>query len=218
MVLSVDSSVIRKHLQNEHSRKIMANFINSKLILGLMVGFMIGIMFHFRSSMNSLVDQSTYEFRKLDGSSEKVSAGAELERTITDQVKESSDVSTLEKVQEITRCMDIDLQPSIKQRGNYWVLYNYVLADRTFHCYESITYTTQSDYTFLDNLIPLVSRWKGPISVALYAPGEDFHVTVDSIAYLRNCESPLIKKYVSFHLFFESEHTPKQVNNTNKVH
>lgn len=214
--LSVDNSVIREHLQNEHALKNMPNFINSKLILGLMVGFMIGIMFHFRSSMNSLVDQSSYAYRKLDTSAE-AGASAELERTITEQVKEASDLSTLEKVQEITRCMDIDLQPSIKQRGNYWVLYNYVQAEKTFHCYESITYTTQSDYTFLDNLIPLVDRWKGPISVALYAPGEDFHVTVDSIAYLRNCETPLIKKFVTFHIFFEGEHIPKQVIFTSMV-
>lgn len=196
--------------KKKHSREIMANFINIKLILGLMVGFMIGIMFHFRSSMNSLVDQSSYSYRKSHNSAE-VSASDESKRTVTKQVKEASDLPTLEKVQEITRCMDVDLQPAIKQRGNFWVLYNYVLAEKTFHCYESVTYTTQSDYSFLDNLIPLVERWKGPISVALYAPGEDFHVTVDSIAYLRNCETPLIKKYVTFHIFFEAEHTPKQV-------
>jgi hypothetical protein len=26
-------------------------------------------------------------------------------------------------------------------------------------CYETITYTTHADYTFLDNLIPLLERW-----------------------------------------------------------
>lgn len=192
----------------------MPNFINSKLILGLMLGFMIGIMFHFRSSVNNMMVQGTYANRKLDVNVEAISENTELEETITAEVKEVSDFPTLEKVLEITGCKDIDLQPSIKQRGNYWVLYNYVRAEKSFHCYESITYSTQSDYTFLDNLMPLVERWKGPISVALYAPGEDFHVTVDSIAYLRNCETPLIKKYVTFHIFFEAEHTPKQVIST----
>ncbi|XP_031334347.1 beta-1,4-glucuronyltransferase 1-like [Photinus pyralis] len=113
-------------------------------------------------------------------------------------------------IQEITGCYDRVLEPSIEQRGEYWVLFNYVPARQRYRCYESITYTTQGDYTFLDNLIPLVERWNGPISVALHAPGYDFSNTVDSIAYLRHClkASDLIKKYVTFHIFFSTSHIP----------
>lgn len=68
----------------------------------------------------------------------------------------------------------------------------------------------QFNSRFLDNIIPLVDRWEGPISVALYAPGYDFYTTLDTIAYLRNCETPLIRKLVSFHIVFDQEHTPTQ--------
>lgn len=115
------------------------------------------------------------------------------------------------KVRDVTECRDKPLVEAYKQRGKYWVLYNYVKADKQFKCYESITYTIQGDYTYLDNLIILSDMWRGPISVALYAPGSDFQATVDSIAHLRNCESDFVKKYVTFHLFFSSEHIPKGV-------
>ncbi|KAK4883547.1 hypothetical protein RN001_006866 [Aquatica leii] len=113
-------------------------------------------------------------------------------------------------IQKITNCTDRPLEPSIEQRGEYWVLFNYVLASKRYKCYESITYTTQGDYTFLDNIIPLVERWKGPISLALHAPGYDFLNTLSSIAYLRNClkSSHLVKKFVTFHIFFPTNHIP----------
>ncbi|KAK5650613.1 hypothetical protein RI129_001642 [Pyrocoelia pectoralis] len=113
-------------------------------------------------------------------------------------------------IQEITNCYDRPVERRIEQRGEYWVLFNYVPATQKQRCFESITYTTQGDYTFLDNLIPLVERWNGPISVALHAPGYDFRNTLDSIAYLRHClkASDLIMKYVTFHIFFSTNHIP----------
>lgn len=50
--------------------------------------------------------------------------------------------------------------PLQSQRGEYWLLENYVPADLTFRCDETITYTTHGDYTFLDNLETLTSRWQ----------------------------------------------------------
>ena len=70
-------------------------------------------------------------------------------------------------------------------RTKYWVLYNYVRAARQFNCDESITYTTHGEFRFLDNLEPLLERWQGPISVAVYAPGTDFQNTIHTILYLR---------------------------------
>lgn len=108
-------------------------------------------------------------------------------------------------------CDDKPSHRAFKQRADFWVLYNYVVAEAQFGCGESITYTTQGDYTFLDNLPVLVERWQGPISVALYAPGYDFNATLDSIAYLRNCETNLIRTFVSFHLFFGYKDIPDVV-------
>lgn len=80
-------------------------------------------------------------------------------------------------------------------------------------CHETITYTTNGDFTFLDNLIPLLDRWQSPLSVALYAPGTDFETTLASILYLRNChpDGEIVEKFASFHILFENKHMPKKI-------
>ncbi|XP_017774826.1 PREDICTED: beta-1,4-glucuronyltransferase 1-like [Nicrophorus vespilloides] len=138
------------------------------------------------------------------------------------QVKVVTEATTvvmdpLERVREITRCLDRTSVPRTQQRGDYWVLYNYVKAERTFRCHESITYTTHADYTFMDNLVPLIERWRGPVSIALHAPGTDFRNTMDTIAYLRDCTTPLVKEYVTFHVYFSTRHVPKEVPRHNRV-
>ncbi|XP_069162817.1 beta-1,4-glucuronyltransferase 1-like [Procambarus clarkii] len=97
------------------------------------------------------------------------------------------------------------------QRGDYWVLENYIPADLTFRCNESITYTTHGEYTFLDNLDPVTAHWQGPVSIAWYAPGDDFNATVATILYLRQCARSEIRKLVTFHIFFHDSHTPKEI-------
>lgn len=109
------------------------------------------------------------------------------------------------------RCFDREQVPRTAQRGDYWVLYNYVRASRSFHCSESITYTTHADYSFLDNLEPLLERWQGPVSLALHAPGSDFQPTLDTIHFLRECGSPLVAELVTFHVYFGNKHVPKQI-------
>jgi hypothetical protein len=108
-------------------------------------------------------------------------------------------------------CDDLTPKTHFGQRGPFWVLYNYVRPRRVFSCDESITYTTHADFTFLDNLVPLLERWQGPISLTLYAPGNDFSDTMRRINYLRECapSSYLVKDFVTFHLFFDYKHTPK---------
>ncbi|XP_022911266.2 beta-1,4-glucuronyltransferase 1-like [Onthophagus taurus] len=93
-------------------------------------------------------------------------------------------------------------------RGKYFVLYNYVLPSLSFNCRESVTYTTHGDFSFLENIETLVDRWDGPISLAVYAPGSDFELSLRSIKYLRNCRHSKIKKFVTFHVFFDWEHFP----------
>ncbi|VVC30626.1 Hypothetical protein CINCED_3A011468 [Cinara cedri] len=123
----------------------------------------------------------------------------------------NSNTAQVRPLRELLGCQDKSNRRRIAQRGDYWVLYNYVAARRWFRCDESITYTTHADFTFLDNLEPLIDRWRGPISVALYTPGADFVPTLSSIRYLRQCGSPLIAEYVTFHLYFGSGHVPKWV-------
>jgi len=111
-----------------------------------------------------------------------------------------------------SHCYNKELQFSQGLRGQYWVLYNYVKAEKLFQCNETVTYTTHGDFTFLDNLEPLLHRWQGPISIAVYAPGSDLEDTIDSILYHRDCtNSSLVRQFATFHLFFDFEHTPSQV-------
>lgn len=56
-------------------------------------------------------------------------------------------------------CHDKDFEPQTLQRGDYWVLKNYIRADHgELRCFQSVTYTTHADYSFLDNMIPLLKR------------------------------------------------------------
>lgn len=84
-------------------------------------------------------------------------------------------------------CLDRDTRFRMEMRGPYWVLYNYIRAERSFHCNETITYTTHGESSFMDNLEPLLDRWRGPISVGVYAPGFDYETVITTIFYLRQC-------------------------------
>ncbi|XP_058806736.1 beta-1,4-glucuronyltransferase 1 isoform X2 [Phymastichus coffea] len=120
-------------------------------------------------------------------------------------------------LQEAISCNDKSSEPKTAQRGDFWVLYNYVTMSDKPHCWESVTYTTHADYTFLDNLNPLLERWRAPISIALHAPGGDFPPTIEAIKYARTCGSPLVAKLVTFHVYFSSKHVPKMIPSGEKI-
>lgn len=83
------------------------------------------------------------------------------------------------------QCLEKDMRPRKAMRGQYWVFYNYVPAMKSFKCNQTLTYTTHCDHTFLDNLVPLLKRWQGPISVALYTPGSDYEDALKAVSYYR---------------------------------
>ncbi|KAK5638162.1 hypothetical protein RI129_012457 [Pyrocoelia pectoralis] len=114
-------------------------------------------------------------------------------------------------IRETVNCYDKPLEFSIKQYEKYWVFKNFVQAARRYKCDKSVTFTTIGDYLHADNLIVIVERWKGPVSVAFHASGEDFFATLRSIAYLRNCQSLAFKKFVTFHIVIDSDHIPKNI-------
>ncbi|XP_036321571.1 beta-1,4-glucuronyltransferase 1 [Rhagoletis pomonella] len=125
-----------------------------------------------------------------------------------------------ERLETLLNCYERDYKPEILQRGDFWVLKNYVRADHgAMKCTESITYTTHADYTFLDNLIPLLERWNAPVSIAMHTPGTDYQPTIDAIKYLRNClpGSHLVRGLTTFHLYFSTKHIPKQVVKQSEV-
>lgn len=141
------------------------------------------------------------------------------DRSITKSVRNFSpttvDINRVgDNISDIFNCNDKILDRIIEYHGDFLIFNNFVKSHKEYRCYESITISVPADYRFLDNIIPLIGRWEGPISVALYAPGNDFFATLESIAYLRICstESEIIKKYVTFHLFMEHEHLPVEVS------
>jgi hypothetical protein len=125
--------------------------------------------------------------------------------------------SAVKILEDVVKCHDKSTDPRTAQRSDFWVLYNYIPATRKFRCHESVTYTTHADYTFLDNLVPLLQRWQGPVSLAMHAPGADFAPTLEAIRYARDCLSPLVSELVTFHVFFGTRHVPKEVPSAGSV-
>lgn len=127
----------------------------------------------------------------------------------------SDEPEYLQKVKMMTQCYDKSNDFKIVNHGDFWIFKNFVRAtDGPIKCHQSVTLTVQGDFTFLDNLEILVERWRAPISLALYTPGYDFLNTMESVLFLRNCVggSELIKQYVTFHFFFDRNHTYKNVS------
>ena len=123
-------------------------------------------------------------------------------------MKVTGEVEATESIGPGFRCKEKEMGARTEQRsGNYWVFYNYIRAERTFRCNETITYTTHGEYTFLHNLEPLLKRWQGPISVSIYTPGDDYMTALKAIYYYRDClGTSLIKDFVTFHFYFPYAH------------
>ncbi|XP_059483078.1 beta-1,4-glucuronyltransferase 1-like isoform X2 [Neocloeon triangulifer] len=116
-------------------------------------------------------------------------------------------------LKQLLGCVDREPTPRYGQRGDFWVLYNYVRAEEQPGCADSITYTTHGDHTFLDNLAPLLERWQGPIAMSVFSPGTDWTQALAAIQHVRNCgrSAHLVRKHVTFHLYFPTKHVPKKV-------
>lgn len=67
--------------------------------------------------------------------------------------------ATLARLRMLLVCNERDFHRMTEQRGEFWVLKNYVRADHgSILCHETITYTTHAGFEFLDNVQPLVER------------------------------------------------------------
>jgi len=133
-------------------------------------------------------------------------------RTLHSVVENQTTINPVDdQVVDPIQCLEKDMRPRKAMRGQYWVFYNYIPAQLQFKCNATITYTTHCDHTFLDNLEPLLKRWQGPVSVALYTPGSDYEDAIKAMSYYRYCvpEAELIRNYVTFHLYFPYKHRVK---------
>ncbi|CAD7086186.1 unnamed protein product [Hermetia illucens] len=153
------------------------------------------------------------QFNKLRNLTYKVN-GSDLEERLRVNLISKRKVWLREQLQSVLKCNDRSFKRKILQRGDFWVFKNYILASHgPLHCFESVTYTTHGSYRFLRNLFTLVQRWDAPVSIAVYAPGRDFTASIGCIRYLRDChpESHFIRYFVTFHLYFPSQHIPSSI-------
>ncbi|KPM02765.1 N-acetyllactosaminide beta-1,3-N-acetylglucosaminyltransferase-like protein 1 [Sarcoptes scabiei] len=105
-----------------------------------------------------------------------------------------------------------NIAPSIwtpEIRGKYSVLQDYVPGnDPIDSSAETITLTTQGGPDFLYHAEELCKRWDGPISLAVYAPGDDFRLSLNIIYYMRQCANKCVIKRVFWHLVYDSKFPP----------
>lgn len=84
--------------------------------------------------------------------------------TTNESVQETQDdtflsASALGRLRTLVQCTDKEFEPEVVQRGEYWMLKNFVRAEHgPLSCHETVTYTTHAGFEFLDNVQPLVER------------------------------------------------------------
>ncbi|KAI5642489.1 beta-1,4-glucuronyltransferase 1 [Phthorimaea operculella] len=82
-----------------------------------------------------------------------------IARLATDDDENILTLQTLIQLKSLLGCNDRDFISQTMQRGEFWVLKNYIQAEHgNLMCHENITYTTHASYEFLDNVLPLVER------------------------------------------------------------
>ena len=96
---------------------------------------------------------------------------------------------------------------TIETRGAYTVINNYVIQDGD-QLIDSVTLTTQGSYEFLHHSVALCKRWDGPVSIAVYAPGDDIKVALEIIYYLRRCRDACVRTRISWHIIYDTNHGP----------
>lgn len=94
-----------------------------------------------------------------------------------------------------------------KQNGNVYVRYGSFERRLKYDANNSVTIATHTTIEHLGQLVELVKLWDGPISVAVYAPGDDFYTAYITVLGMREC-SRNIKENISFYLFYHKDFPP----------
>ncbi|RWS07749.1 N-acetyllactosaminide beta-1:3-N-acetylglucosaminyltransferase-like protein [Dinothrombium tinctorium] len=103
-----------------------------------------------------------------------------------------------------------------EKRNGYSVIREFVPSDsaNSVDFNSSVTLSTQGTFEFLNHVEELCDRWKGPISLAIYAPGSDFMVSTNVVYYLRKCRDKCIREHVSWHFVYDNLYGPSLQNMT----
>nr|XP_042907154.1 uncharacterized protein LOC107451333 [Parasteatoda tepidariorum] len=95
----------------------------------------------------------------------------------------------------------------MEQRGRYTIIKNYLRAALQPDILNTMTFATAAIFPELNHLPEICSRWKGPMSVSVYAPGSDFKSALRKIINLR-LANPCIHQNVSWHVYFDLDFNP----------
>ena len=96
-------------------------------------------------------------------------------------------------------------------RTSYSVINNYVQGDEDV-AHDSVTLTTQGSFEFLPHVVELCRRWEGPVSLAVYAPGDDLRIALELIFFLRKCRDACVRARVAWHMVFDASLGPRLDN------
>lgn len=86
--------------------------------------------------------------------------GLRKNRAIDGPIISPVDLNTSKTLESLLNCKNRDYYSEVIHSEKLWVLKNYVEAEHGgIKCFETITYTTHGDFTFLDNVPQLVERY-----------------------------------------------------------
>lgn len=177
-------------------------------------------MFDKFGSQNSIIHDE--EFTKSDSQTKKKAAnnnnnkdGTDLNKEVINQILDHNLHLKRNKTKLIVPdviAADNSLW-SVETRGRYTVYKDYIPANVPLPANgESITLTTQGTHEFLHHAIELCDRWEGYISLAVYAPGDDFRLALNMIYYLRQCANRCVADRIHWHLVFETAYAPRKAS------
>lgn len=103
-------------------------------------------------------------------------------------------------------------QVGSRVNNTYTTVTNYIRAMKSFNFNSSITLTTQATTEYVYHILELCKRWDGPISVAVFCPGQEMAVAVTLVKFMRQCLPALlsacIRDKVTWHLAYNRAHGP----------
>lgn len=148
--------------------------------------------------------------KKSDNEEGKVASKEVNDDLNKDLINQIIDHNSHLKKDNLKLIMPENVEPSTwipETRGKYSVLKDYILGNAPIET-KTITLTTQGGPDFLFHAEELCSRWNGPISLAVYAPGDDFRLSINIIYYLRQCANKCVANQIFWHLIYDSKFPP----------
>ena len=79
---------------------------------------------------------------------------------------------------------------------------------------QDLTLVTQCSVNHLHHLINLSQRWQGPISVAVFTPGNHLNIAIETLIKLHQCIASF-RQNVSVHLVYPLTSQPQELNHRN---